>query len=177
MKIVAVDKTTAPKLLEQFYLQNTTAAKIGSSLAVKPGKARDRVEKVIEALKSMNFLNGFVALDGDLVVGAVSYRTLPVKYFAELYTNFTDKWSNDSGDCVMVSYLGSLQSGVGSALMAEVEELARMSRVPVLLRSTPESAGFYKKLGYTCKNQTCRKSFSVTERVRLVELLNHPDAQ
>jgi len=161
--ITKLDRDTAKVAMERFLRENQMAGQISRSEPVKSGKRRDRVERIIDALRSANHHGfGYLALGEGRIIGAVSYRRISIKTFAELYTSCTDFWSNDSGDSLMITYLGSL-GGAGAELVKAVENEASALSVPVLLRSTPESVGFYRKLGYQCRNGTCRKQTVLLE--------------
>lgn len=168
MTVSEITKSDVANLLGTFTRQNEIADKLFRSMPVGPSEMRDRVEKILEAIRScQSTFQGFVAHDGDRIIGAVSYWPVPVEYFAQLYTSCTDSWSRDPGECVTVRSLGSISAGAGSALLGAVERIAKTVSLPVLLRNTPESAGFYRKLGYQCRNGTCRKTFGLIESLLL----------
>ena len=55
---------------------------------------------------------------------------------------------NNVDTSIHVEHLGSLQKGVGSALMQVVEKFARRKKLFVTLIPSNIAQGFYKKLGY-----------------------------
>ena len=98
------------------------------------GKAGEEAKNVLEDVEAGDSVKAALDSDGN-VVGVISYNVVD---------------SHLTGDEVIkVENLASNARGVGTRLMQEVFVVAEDAGFGVELVATPESIGFYRKLGMT----------------------------
>ena len=91
----------------------------------------------------------FVASANDKVVGAVAFQVIKKCDFG-----FGDESQDEA---LLIDNIGSVEPGVGTALMKAVEAEAKRLGLEVLIAPTRWSIKFYERIGYDCSKGYCQK--------------------
>ncbi len=141
------------KAIESMRIES--AADLSAKLGDGPWSGSTKIASIRERIKcadtvALRATTLFVALDDDLVVGAVAVSTYPPGFWKQQYWN--------SGREVGLGVFGlvvppSLQrKGIGRFLMQGIEELARSHGIRYIrldaFSANPNSNGFYRAIGY-----------------------------